>query len=73
MDTEPLEPAEDAGYASALNIVELEAMTLNELREMAKEQEIAGYSRLKKTTSSSACCVRRRSRWGISSAEGSWR
>lgn len=48
MDTEPLERAEEAGYANALNIVELEAMTLSELREMAKEQEISGYSRLKK-------------------------
>ena len=48
MDTEPLEPTEEAGYVSALNIVELGAMTLSELREMAKEQEIAGYSRLKK-------------------------
>jgi len=48
MDTKPLEPAEEAGYANALNIVELEAMTLSELREMAKEQEISGYSRLKK-------------------------
>jgi len=48
MDTEPLESAEEAGYANALNIVELEAMTLSELREMAKEQEISGYSRLKK-------------------------
>ena len=48
MDTEPLEPAEEAGYGSASNIVELEAMTLSELREMAKEQEISGYSRLKK-------------------------
>jgi len=48
MDTEPLEPAEDVGYAHALNIVELEAMTLSELREMAKEYEISGYSRLKK-------------------------
>jgi transcription termination factor Rho len=48
MDTEPLQPAEEAGYANALNIVELEAMTLSELREMAKEQEISGYSRLKK-------------------------
>jgi len=48
MDTEPLEPTEEAIYASALNIVELEAMTLTELREMAKEQEISGYSRLKK-------------------------
>lgn len=48
MDTEPREPAEEAGYANALNIVELEAMTLSELREMAKEQEISGYSRLKK-------------------------
>ena len=48
MDTEPLEPVEDAVYGNALNIVELEAMTLSELREMAKEQEISGYSRLKK-------------------------
>ncbi|MFQ5885732.1 MAG: transcription termination factor Rho [Anaerolineae bacterium] len=48
MDTEPLESGEEAGYANALNIVELEAMTLSELREMAKEQEISGYSRLKK-------------------------
>lgn len=48
MDTEPLEPVQDAGYANALNIVELEAMTLSELREMAKEREISGYSRLKK-------------------------
>ncbi len=48
MDTEPRELAEEAGYANALNIVELEAMTLSELREMAKEQEISGYSRLKK-------------------------
>lgn len=43
-----MEPAEEAGYGSASNIVELEAMTLSELREMAKEQEISGYSRLKK-------------------------
>jgi len=48
MDTEPLQPAEETGYANALNIVELEAMTLSELREMAKEQEISGYSRIKK-------------------------
>lgn len=48
MDTEPPESGEEVGYANALNIVELEAMTLSELREMAKEQEIAGYSRLKK-------------------------
>lgn len=33
---------------NTLNIAELETKTLSELQEMAKEQEISGYSRLKK-------------------------
>ena len=32
----------------SLNIAELEAKTLSELQEMAKESKISGYSRLKK-------------------------
>ncbi len=35
-------------YAETLNINELEMKTLDELRDMAKEQAISGYSRLKK-------------------------
>ena len=43
-----IEEEEEALIGSALNITELEAMRLSELREMAKECEISGYSRLKK-------------------------
>jgi transcription termination factor Rho len=38
----------EVSHVDTLNITELETKTLDELREIAKEQEISGYSRLKK-------------------------
>lgn len=38
----------DVNHASALNITELERKTLDDLREMAKERGISGFSRLNK-------------------------
>jgi transcription termination factor Rho len=38
----------EVSHVDKLNINELEVKTLDELREMAKEQDISGYSRLKK-------------------------
>ena len=39
---------EESAPTPSLNIVELEAKTLSDLREMAKEHSISGYTRLKK-------------------------
>jgi transcription termination factor Rho len=38
----------EVSYVDTLNITELEMKTLEELREMAREQSVSGYSRLKK-------------------------
>jgi transcription termination factor Rho len=38
----------EIGHADTLNITELDMKTLDELQEMAKEQDVSGYSRLKK-------------------------
>jgi transcription termination factor Rho len=45
----PVDLTDGAPVTEALNYAELEQKTLTELRELAKEQSISGYSRYKKT------------------------